>query len=124
MNKVLYHPIVVFAGDGELRNVYSEIPVIYSWHLIRTIKDIRREPTLLIEQVDTIVDRIYENSKQGKVEVRAHKQQVKQHVVERKRMESNLVCPRCREELVIRKGKYGKFYGCPSYPKCRYTHKY
>jgi len=23
--------------------------------------------------------------------------------------------------LVIRLGKYEKFYGCPNYPKCKYT---
>ncbi len=31
------------------------------------------------------------------------------------------VCPQCGSELVERKGKYGKFLGCSSYPKCRYT---
>jgi ssDNA-binding Zn-finger/Zn-ribbon topoisomerase 1 len=23
--------------------------------------------------------------------------------------------------LVVRNGQYGTFYGCPNYPKCRYT---
>lgn len=31
------------------------------------------------------------------------------------------VCPKCGSELVERKGKYGKFIGCSSYPKCKYT---
>lgn len=31
------------------------------------------------------------------------------------------VCPQCGSKLVERKGKYGKFLGCSSYPKCRYT---
>ena len=30
-------------------------------------------------------------------------------------------CPRCGNELVIRKGKTGEFVGCLSFPKCRYT---
>ena len=30
-------------------------------------------------------------------------------------------CPRCGNELVIRKGKTGEFIGCLSFPKCRYT---
>lgn len=33
----------------------------------------------------------------------------------------NSICPRCGNQLVLRKGKYGDFYGCSSYPKCRYT---
>jgi Zn finger protein HypA/HybF involved in hydrogenase expression len=32
-------------------------------------------------------------------------------------------CPKCRGKLVIKKGKYGKFYGCSNYPKCKYTRK-
>ena len=30
-------------------------------------------------------------------------------------------CPRCGNELVVRKGKTGEFVGCLSFPKCRYT---
>lgn len=30
-------------------------------------------------------------------------------------------CPFCGNELVLRKGRYGSFYGCSTYPKCKYT---
>ena len=30
-------------------------------------------------------------------------------------------CPYCGNELVLRKGKYGKFWGCSTYPKCKFT---
>lgn len=30
-------------------------------------------------------------------------------------------CPRCGGELVKRSGRYGPFYGCSNYPRCRYT---
>jgi restriction system protein len=30
-------------------------------------------------------------------------------------------CPKCGSNLTLRQGKYGKFVGCSSYPKCRYT---
>ncbi len=29
-------------------------------------------------------------------------------------------CPKCGADLIIRKGRYGKFIGCSAYPKCRY----
>jgi len=29
-------------------------------------------------------------------------------------------CPKCDSELVIKQGKYGKFIGCSSYPKCKF----
>lgn len=32
-----------------------------------------------------------------------------------------LYCPKCRGRLVKRSGKYGEFYGCCNFPKCRYT---
>lgn len=33
----------------------------------------------------------------------------------------NLSCPKCGGSLILRSGKYGDFYGCSNYPKCRYT---
>lgn len=32
-------------------------------------------------------------------------------------------CPYCGGELVVRKGKYGDFWGCSNYPKCKFTKK-
>lgn len=42
--------------------------------------------------------------------------------------EQKKICPRCGKELVLREAKRGthvgeKFYGCSSYPKCRYIEK-
>ena len=31
------------------------------------------------------------------------------------------VCPWCNSPLELKAGRYGKFYGCTSFPKCRYT---
>lgn len=33
------------------------------------------------------------------------------------------LCPKCSHNLVKRKGKYGDFFGCSTYPKCNYTEK-
>lgn len=30
-------------------------------------------------------------------------------------------CPFCGNALVLRKGKYGQFWGCSTYPKCKFT---
>ena len=30
-------------------------------------------------------------------------------------------CPRCGMAMVLRKGRYGQFWGCTGYPGCRYT---
>lgn len=31
------------------------------------------------------------------------------------------ICPKCGGELKKRSGRYGGFFGCSNYPKCRYT---
>ncbi|WP_300370476.1 topoisomerase DNA-binding C4 zinc finger domain-containing protein [Brachyspira sp.] len=33
------------------------------------------------------------------------------------------MCPRCKGQLVLRKGKYGEFYGCSNYPNCKFKLK-
>lgn len=35
----------------------------------------------------------------------------------------DLVCGWCGGKLVLRKGKYGDFYGCSNYPNCKFTKK-
>lgn len=39
----------------------------------------------------------------------------------KKPTQPNMVCPRCGGSLAKRKGKYGAFFGCFNFPKCRYT---
>lgn len=40
-------------------------------------------------------------------------------------METDETCPECQEgKLILRDGRRGKFLGCSSYPRCRYTRDY
>lgn len=34
---------------------------------------------------------------------------------------TDLKCPRCDKDLVIRMGRYGRFYACSGFPDCKYT---
>ena len=36
-------------------------------------------------------------------------------------MNDILYCPKCHGRLILRGGRYGKFYGCQNYPNCRHT---
>lgn len=36
-------------------------------------------------------------------------------------MNDILYCPKCHGKLILRGGRYGKFYGCQNYPNCRHT---
>ena len=47
--------------------------------------------------------------------------EIKEAKYVKKQKEKSGMCPKCVGALVLRNGKYGKFYGCSNYPKCRYT---
>ena len=34
---------------------------------------------------------------------------------------TELKCPECGKDLIIRMGRYGKFYACTGFPSCKYT---
>lgn len=119
--QVSYHSIVVFSGDAELKNISSRIPIIYSHELIGTIRDTRGIHSLSVEQVADIADRLSIVSIQDREAKREHVYHVKAQIHERRQKEFFLICPRCGGNLVVRKGQYGKFYGCSNYPKCKYT---
>ena len=42
----------------------------------------------------------------------------KQEIAEEK---TDKVCPKCGSPLIIKLGRFGKFYACTNFPKCRYT---
>ncbi len=54
------------------------------------------------------------------------KQKRNKHIKELKnkhKNDNNDYCPKCGGNLIKRNGKYGEFYGCSNYPKCKYTRK-
>lgn len=52
-----------------------------------------------------------------------HVSKIKDNIVLNKSLEDNLICPKCKNKLIERNGKYGSFIGCSNYPKCKYTKK-
>ena len=39
-------------------------------------------------------------------------------------VETDRTCPKCGSSMVLRNGRYGKFYGCSKFPYCRGTRQY
>ena len=68
-----------------------------------------------------IYDYIVNNQHKGKDARQEHKENVKAFKNSMDKQADEKICPFCKTELVLRKGKYGEFYGCSNYPKCRYT---
>lgn len=75
------------------------------------------------EQKQAIYEYIKENQYQGKEERQEHKERVKVIKAEKDQVIKEHKCPYCKTSLVLRKGKYGEFYGCTNYPTCKYTQK-
>lgn len=119
-----FYPIIVFAGRAELKNIESSIPVIYDHQIIRIIKDQIRSPNLSYEQIKGIAVRLSEVNIQDRKARRQHVRQVRNQVHERRRNERLKICPRCGGSLKLINGKYGKFYGCSNYPRCKYKLRY
>ena len=70
-----------------------------------------------------IFDYIKDNQYIGKEARKQHKQNVISYKENLEEMKTQKICPYCKTELVLRKGKNGEFYGCKNFPKCRYTLK-
>ncbi len=52
------------------------------------------------------------------------KLKIKEQEIDKKEIaeeETDQVCPECGAKLIKKIGRFGKFYACPNFPKCRFT---
>jgi hypothetical protein len=116
-----YYPIVVFTGQAKLKNVYSETPIIYTRQLLNTIRKEKVQRIFTREEVDEIVQALKMASLSGNRARRRHISKARNNARRQRVQEKLSICPRCGGDLIPRNGKYGRFYGCSNYPRCRYT---
>lgn len=121
LNPVTFIPIVVFDNSADIKAHFGNNIVVNLYYLNSSIQQYRT-PILSKEAVDTIVQIIRSNSKI------ANEETLKQHITNvktRQYQTDNLIeqgiCPQCGGNLVLRQGKYGSFYGCSNYPRCKFT---
>ena len=115
-----FESIVLFSDGANLR-LDKSLPV-YNWRKVITIiegsADLERIPS-------DVADKIYYKLLAANVkDKKARKEHVKSAQATKRRRDeavANGICPKCGSQLVLRKGQYGKFYGCSNYPNCRYT---
>ena len=70
-----------------------------------------------------IYEYIVENQYSSNEKRLEHKNNVKEYQKSLQSKKDEKLCPYCGAELKLRNGKYGEFYGCNNYPKCKYTQK-
>ena len=113
-------PIVVFVGNADLSNVKSQHHVVYGENLISTIQSYN---TIYLNDSDT--ERIYnlllQLNVRDSVSVYEHVHNIIAAKEEKETKIMQGICPKCGGNLVLRNGKYGRFYGCSNYPKCKFT---
>ena len=120
LDKTYFKPVVVFSDEATLR-VTSNTPVIYMsslrWYLM-SFQNVILPP----EKVEEIYNTLTRRNLVGKEVESQHIETVKQELARDRATIQQGKCPRCGGNLMIRNGKYGQFYGCSNYPKCRFTH--
>lgn len=113
-------PIVVFTGDAMLGNVESKHHVIYEENLLEVINEYKTT-YLTDNDVQRVVSILIGNNVRETVNNRQHVKNLRMAARQVNATINSGICPKCGGHLVLRNGKYGTFYGCSNYPKCRFT---
>ena len=107
------YSLVVFVQNNT-HNIYAK-GVIPLSALKTTLQS--GEIVLTVEQMQTAYNLLLSN--QSDISTKEHVQNIR-------KQQHNLelgICPRCGGTLVLRNGKYGEFWGCSNYPKCKFIKK-
>lgn len=113
-------PIIAFSGKCSLK-VVTETPIIYIFQIYNEIKrytEIRFDKT----QVEDIIERINAINVNSPDTKQQHVAEIRYNLIREEYNIKQGVCPKCGAPLVLRQGRYGEFYGCSNYPRCRYTY--
>jgi len=111
-------PIVVFAGSADLYISTSSI-VVYRADLLRTIRSFStyylmpQQRAKIVEALTLCNQSSDENDKKHSFSVSLKSWKADYDIRQGR-------CPKCGGNLVLRNGRFGEFYGCSNYPKCRF----
>ncbi len=116
-----FKPIVVFSNNCRL-NVESSTPVVHISQLKGLILSCKQE-IMPRPNVERVFNRLCEINLTGEAVESRHNQSIGIRLTEKEMTMQEGKCPLCGGELKLRNGKYGPFYGCSNYPRCRFTQK-
>lgn len=116
-------PIVVFNNAANLKVQVEHHIVVNRCDLIWVMLQYKTK-VLSQATINWIVKTIQQHSViTDKENLEWHNHNVKYQRHRNKQNITNGVCPRCGNQLVLRQGKYGEFYGCSNFPRCKFTIK-
>ncbi len=112
--------IITFPGDCTL-NVSASKAYVVKWGAVSDIIKDNAETLVLSRDAISNISKLLEGYKATFEKTAEHVNALDVEKEDCARKVDAGICPKCGNELVLRNGKYGSFYGCKGYPKCRYT---
>ncbi len=113
-------PIVVFSDKAELKITVPN-HIVITWSRLRKTMKKFHEHVIPDSEVHKIVAAIRTANITDKKARKNHAMSVRQKQERTKQMLANRICPLCHSTLVVKKGKYGRFWGCSNYPASTFT---
>jgi uncharacterized paraquat-inducible protein A len=126
-SEIPVHSIIVFGKQATLKfkEPFKNAFVIKSIDLLATINQVQVSQEVSLfkrSKVKQLLSPFLIKDKNQKKEIKKkHVSDLKNELKQKQTMVTENICPRCGSPLVSRTGKKGKFKGCSSYPKCRFT---
>ena len=115
------HSIIAFVGSADLNiDVYSA-HIVFGSELLDKIMLLSKpcvEQKIAWEYSARIEHKRIESTKETE---KQHNENARNAVRQHNLKVANNICPRCGGKLVLRKGKFGSFYGCSNYPTSKVT---
>ncbi len=114
------YPVIVFLSASKLQLSGDCDCVLWRSELNGYIKSCRQE-VLTINECKNIAERLSEENIADKKEREIHNIKARKAVASHEYKIAHGICPICGGRLALRIGRYGQFYGCSNYPRCKYT---
>ena len=111
-------PIVVFMNKATLK-CETTGNVIYHRQLKRTIQSYTT-PLFSDAEVQCMKTALSAACIADRKQQKMHTHRIKEEVDAKQSLVASGTCPRCKGQLVLRKGRYGEFWGCCNYPQCTF----
>lgn len=105
---------IVFSERCSLAKVpanTAEVVIVHRPDMLKKLRAMLKQsmPVYSHEEIQDMASKLQKFTNKNVVEKQQHINDIKTK------------CPFCGSELVLRNGKYGEFWGCGAYPKCRFT---
>ena len=112
--------IVVFSDKADLSRVKAPRNTIINWGELLSVITSHKRQMISTSDVRRIATKLSSANVTGRRERAKHTNYVKSVRRDREWAIAHKRCPKCGGNLVERQGRYGEFWGCSNFPKCKF----